>query len=149
MRKLSGKQKSMRMAVLTALVIVIIFANSVLSMEQSGQISSLVTTWLRRWLSPIFGIVLTEHFVRKSAHIIEYFILGIFLTLFFRKVSVKPFFTALLIAVMDESLQIFSHRGSSLIDVWIDFISAVVGICLVLVIKKGSAHNAKAAQNEK
>ena len=132
MRKLSVRQKSISMAVLTILVITIIFANSVLSMEQSGKISSMVTAWL----TPFFGIVLTEHFVRKLAHIIEYFVLGIFLTLFFRKVSVKPFFSALLIAVIDESLQIVSHRGSSLIDVWIDFISAAVGICLVLAIKK-------------
>ena len=134
----SSKRLAFRLIlILTILAVVFIFANSLASQDMSAGISSQVTAWLRAWLTPVVGEdVLTEHLVRKLAHVIESFILGVFLALLFRKFSEKPFFYALLTAVIDESIQIFSQRGSSLQDVWLDFLSASVAILLVLLILK-------------
>ena len=65
--------------------------------------------------------------IRKIAHFLEYALLGFEVALYVaifekRKIFIAisyPF--ALFTALLDESIQIFSGRGPSVVDVWIDF----------------------------
>ena len=82
-----------------------------------------------------------HHFVRKSAHFLEFALLG-FLTAGLirllrnfpeRRQTLAlslgfPALYCLLCAVTDEVYQIFTHRGPAVKDVMIDFSGAVCGI---------------------
>ncbi|PLV59771.1 VanZ family protein [Thermotoga sp. KOL6] len=79
--------------------------------------------------------------VRKSAHFILYFILGILAFLFAVSRGQNTFFSFLLgfslptvVAVLDEYNQGFRGRGSSLYDVVIDMNGALFGVFLSLLV---------------
>ncbi len=65
--------------------------------------------------------------IRKIAHFTEFFFLGcevsLYVILFLPRIkwAALSFPTALIVAFFDESIQIFSNRGPSVKDVWIDF----------------------------
>lgn len=117
----------------------VIWGNSLLGKEESASLSGGITAWLRS-----IGIPVTDHFVRKSAHFCEFGLLGCELTLLFwlrsgasLQNSCNAAFGALLSAVTDETIQIFSGRGSQVQDVVLDFSGALVGILFVsLVIRR-------------
>ena len=113
-----------------------IWSNSMVGKEDSASLSRTVTAWLNG-----IGIPVTEHFVRKSAHFCEFGLLGCELMLLFWLRSGVHFqnlcnaaFAALLSAVTDETIQIFSGRGSQVQDVVLDFSGALTGILLVSLI---------------
>ena len=116
-----------------------IWSNSMVGKEGSAALSRTVTAWLNG-----IGIPVTEHFVRKSAHFCEFGLLGCELMLLFWLRSGVRFqnlcnaaFAALLAAVTDETIQIFSGRGSQVQDVVLDFSGAVTGIvCLGVLITR-------------
>lgn len=79
--------------------------------------------------------------LRKAAHMIEFFALGFELTLLiivFGKNKWQWVFNAfsfsLIIAVLDEAIQIASGRGSAIEDVFIDMAGAVAAILLTLFV---------------
>ena len=78
--------------------------------------------------------------VRKPAHVAEYFVFAALLSLSItsdsslRNIAV-PVLLSFFAAFIDESIQIFSGRGSSIKDVWIDFTGAFFGILTVRLIK--------------
>ena len=113
-----------------------ILSNSMVGKEGSASLSRTVTAWLNG-----IGIPVTEHFVRKAAHFCEFGLLGCELMLLFWLRSGVRFqnlcnaaFAALLSAVTDETIQIFSDRGSQVQDVVLDFSGALTGILLVNLI---------------
>ena len=113
-----------------------IWSNSLVGKEGSASLSRTVTAWLNG-----IGIPVTEHFVRKAAHFCEFGLLGCELMLLFWLRSGVHFqnlcnaaFAALLSAVTDETIQIFSGRGSQVQDVVLDFSGALTGILLVSLI---------------
>ena len=81
-----------------------------------------------------------SYVVRKAAHVIEYFTLGILFYLAFRTLNVSvinqgiyALFLLLLCAVLDEYFQSFVARTSSVSDVLLDFSGGLVGITCVRV----------------
>jgi VanZ family protein len=77
----------------------------------------------------------------QLAHFVEFGALGCELALLavLRKrvrlqSVVNCLFAGLAVAVIDETIQIFSDRGSQVSDVWLDFSGAVTGIVFVLLI---------------
>ena len=133
---MTGNQKA-RLRLLLRLVLIatlcFIWRNSLVGKEGSASLSRTVTAWLNG-----IGIPVTEHFVRKSAHFCEFGLLGCELILLFRLRSGVRFqdlcnaaFAALLSAVTDETIQIFSGRGSQVQDVVLDFSGALTGILLM------------------
>ena len=78
--------------------------------------------------------------IRKWAHFIEFFVLGVFVYLIFRQTVVRhkilvAFALCVLVGVMDESIQCFiDGRTSQFSDVLIDsfggFVGIVIGKCL-------------------
>ena len=130
--------------VLIALVLGFVFGNSILSREESAQVSSSVMMRLEGWLRPVVSLFvegevsdnLLHLVVRKLAHFTEFAVLASLLVILLCLVRgtwrthalVDVFFAALGCAVLDELLQSFTGRGSAVRDVVLDFCGATVGI---------------------
>ena len=135
------RKAQFRLLLRLALIVTLCFiwGNSVLGKEESASISGGITAWLRS-----IGIPVTDHFVRKTGHFCEFSLLGCEVTLLFWLRSgaslqnrCNAAFAALLTAVTDESIQIFSGRGSRVQDVVLDFCGALTGILFMsLVIRR-------------
>jgi VanZ family protein len=121
-----------------------IFNNSIKSPEESSKQSQEVVETLRPIVDPSNKVSDKDltHKVRKSAHFLEFALLGFELSLltFFAKkgfsanVLVYSASSCLLVATLDEYIQSFTDRGSSVTDVIIDSCGSVTGIVLGLAI---------------
>ncbi len=84
--------------------------------------------------TPVGGFVQIN--LRKIAHFVEFAIIGTemaFYIFFFkntREAWLLSYPAALFVAFLDESIQIFSKRGASIADVWLDF-SGFVSLFLI------------------
>jgi VanZ family protein len=98
--------------------------------------------WLRGFLQRLFGAEVNELLLRKLAHFSEYLLLGLFLGLSICQLGWQARYAflalslALLAAVADETIQVFSSRGPSLIDVWIDLAGAATGLFVTWLISR-------------
>lgn len=131
----------------------LIFFFSSESGEESGDRSAGVTTVITEIVYPDFHelpptkqqstLDSIHHVVRKTAHFLEYALLGFLtacLALYLRRHFLSgirlwqtwmvPGVFCLLYAASDEIHQIFSNRGPRVTDVLIDFAGAVFGVCL-------------------
>lgn len=129
----------------TLLTLAFIFGNS---LESQGE-SSAKSEGLLSFLTSIFGLELLSHnILRKLAHVAEFSLLGfqvqeIFLLTLKKSVrGLSPVFTALfglVIALSDETVQLYTNRGSQVTDVWLDFsgilLGTAVGLGLYLAVK--------------
>lgn len=88
--------------------------------------------------------------VRKSAHVFEYFVLGVLALNIFDAFNVKrkvlfAIILCVLYAASDEFHQLFTGRTASVTDVLLDSAASIVGIYLLSLIfsrrKKGRATN--------
>ena len=83
-----------------------------------------------------------EAFVRKTAHFVEYAVLGAEcagLAIALSKRVISPYlwmslFAVLMAAVLDEAVQSFTGRTSLVSDVLLDFTGGLVGIAVVLLV---------------
>ena len=82
------------------------------------------------------------HIVRKMAHFTEFACLGGLscgLLAAARTVKLHPFFHVwaggFFVAAIDETIQIFTGRGSQLQDVWLDFAGFSAGLLAVLLVR--------------
>jgi len=132
-----------RKRILTVLIILtlcFIWGHSLMSREdssnESGWVTGIVTPLLELFVGK--GNV-TEHLVRKLAHFCEYALLGAELFCYFtlRDLNGSRRFLhsgllaeahVMFTAMVDETIQIFSGRGSQLQDVWLDSAGGVAGI---------------------
>lgn len=119
--------------VLLVLTIGFIWCNSMLDGNTSSKESDRVFVFLEPFFDFVFGKgVITEAITRKMAHVTEFFILGLELTLIFVAYGNYNFKNWLFIisegvfiALFDETIQYFTRRGSSVIDVLIDGIGVM------------------------
>ena len=118
----------------------IIWGHSMQPAIISSTESSTVLTFINSIVGHI-GIEFTEHFIRKLAHFTEYTICGVLLSASFHQLIAPvqkdkaykylhltvSLFCGLLVAMIDETIQLFSYgRSCEVKDVWLDF----SGICL-------------------
>ncbi len=130
-----------------------IWLNSVQSREVSGGFSLGISEFFRHLLfGDTVDIELFHAIIRKTAHYVEFFLLGflyeilkkrldgrLFGTLFF-----FPLFASLFTAVCDEFIQFLTDRGTAVTDVLLDFSGALCGILFaVLILYLISKHKAK------
>ena len=114
--------------VLIILTVAFIFIQSAKSPERSAEDSDRVGEMVEEIIPPDTppGEFIQIN-LRKIAHFVEFSVLGLevalYVWLFARKRSfiLASYPIALFIALIDETVQIFSGRGSSLSDVWLDF----------------------------
>lgn len=145
---------------LCALIIVtvgFIWGNSLKSRNESQLLSLGVLQFLRPLLDAVFSAEnVTDHLVRKLAHFTEFAVLGaelVLLTILLRKLShqsiLNCLFAGLIIAVTDETIQIFSARGSQVTDVVLDFFGVIAGALFLLLLYAMNFAIRKAKQNKR
>ncbi len=134
-------RKYLIFALLVLLTTAFIFSNSLKNKEESKADSDVITEVVEDTAEKICpeNTVDWNFVVRKSAHLFEFFILGIFTILLFFQSKGKyrvlyAFLYVILIACTDEFIQRFTGRGSCFTDVMIDVTGASLGIGLVLVL---------------
>ena len=124
------KMKIVRLTLIALIAITVLFAfiQSMLPTEVSSAESDAVGDIVEEIIpsdTPTGSYV--QNNLRKIAHFIEFACLGtevaIYLLIFMRKPLYVLFSypLALITAFFDETIQIFSKRGPSISDVWIDF----------------------------
>ena len=107
------------LGILIALTLAFIWSNSMQSRAVSGGMSGSLKTWLEQLLHT----EISEFLLRKAAHFSEYGFLGVEFSLLLG-----------LCAVTDETIQIFSGRGSLVSDVWIDTAGFSTGFFLTVLL---------------
>lgn len=133
--------------ILILLTLAVIWGHSFMSRAQSSQESAYVKDILESLMSSSGNIfVISELLIRKSAHFLEYAILGTEIialivlgdfTISKAKAYILYFIssvTALFVALTDETIQFFSGRASRVLDVWLDFVGASVAIWVFLLV---------------
>ncbi len=121
------------------LLLTFIFTRSAKSIPESRDESDRIMELIRPVLELVVGKGnVTEHLVRKLAHFTEFGLLGVTMTALICSIPAHPlwaFLLTLLSALTDETVQIFSERGSQVQDVWLDFGGAVCGILFLLALR--------------
>ena len=113
------------------LVIAVIWLHSMMPPSISARESGFLFAFLNPLLTAIFGGNATEFLLRKLGHFTEFFVLGflvwhnINLNMKTRHMDKRYRFLlsvgcCAVVAFFDETIQIFSGRGPSIVDVWID-----------------------------
>ena len=140
------KKRKAAVAVLTVLLLAnlcFIWGNSLVSRSDSHDLSVGVLGFLPGFLRDLFpDQEQLVHIVRKAAHFSEFACLGGLscgLLAAIRAVKRHPFFHVwaggFFVAAIDETIQIFTGRGSQLQDVWLDFAGFSAGLLAVLVVR--------------
>ncbi len=133
------------LVILSVLTISFIFLNSSLDAVASSTQSFSVREFINSFLHSLnLNITLTDYFVRKCAHFVEYFVLGtlLFFTVksFLSEFSVKVFAgtaIGLAVAIIDEIIQLFSDgRSAQFSDVLLDFSGVFIAACVLYFIIK-------------
>ena len=130
-------------AVLSLLIIVFIYSNSVPSIPESRETSLSIAALLRPLLDPHHRMddAVFHNLIRKLAHFVEFGALGVSLTALSAQFDRKkrylfgtPMAVSALVALSDEGLQSFTGRGNSMKDVLIDCGGAFCGVLFVAAI---------------
>ena len=135
-------RKMVMLGVLVFFCIIFIFSNSLKNGEESHKDSAGIVEFVKDLAEKIApeNQVDWNYIVRKSAHLFEFFVLGVFSAMFFfqwkpkRKYGIiYSFICVILIACTDEFIQRFTGRTSSFEDVMIDICGASIGIGFILL----------------
>ena len=107
------------------------------SVQESNKVGEIIEEVIPQETKP--GEYIQKN-LRKLAHIAEFFGLGLWTSLyvvfFSRKkgiiAAVIPF--GMISALLDETVQIFSKRGASVKDVWIDMLGYTAAVAVVAIV---------------
>lgn len=132
------------LGLLILLTLGFIWGNSLKSIPESQEISLSYLDRLSPFLDAVFGPGrITDHILRKTAHFCEFTLLGAELRLLFLLLGqqglqglMNALFAGLAAGVADETIQIFSLRGSRVADVVLDFSGAVFGALVMALITR-------------
>jgi VanZ family protein len=132
------------------LILCFVYGNSMLSKQESAEVSSSVMDAMEGILRPIVEFVtggpvddtLLHKVVRKGAHFAEFAALSALLTVLLHLIFGTwrthamgyVLFLSLLFGVLDEFLQSFTGRGTSVRDVMLDLCGALLGIACVITL---------------
>lgn len=138
------KRKQIIFFAISLLATLFIFLNSLKTAELSTKDSSVFVNMVKS-AAEFLGVKEMSQsdigfitvIVRKAAHITEFAVQTVFVSLFIRSLGYNLWEKAsaallcgLLTACADETLQLFSDgRGSLVTDVLIDFIGVILGLC--------------------
>ena len=152
---MSNIMKRRLFIILIVLTIIFIWGQSLMSPKQSGEESEAVKSFLEKMF--VFENALTDFIlknVRKIAHFVEFGALGLEMvlftficTVFSRRDKIYLSFFGPVVAVIDETIQKFTLRGSSFVDVLIDsagyFTFVLITALVFLIIKNKNKGNIK------
>lgn len=140
---LNSKRRKLIIVAFSALVLLIsafIFVNSSMDYEVSHSSSGAIADIISPGGS-LAEYEQTDFTIRKLAHLVEYFALAVSATalcvsvdrFYGRKFHGYALFYSLLVAVLDEYIQGFTGRGSTVSDVLLDLLGIALGFSLTLV----------------
>ena len=130
--------------------LVLVWGQSCISKTESRETSDIVVEWITPIdeLDPGYSsetgwtYVELSTLVRKLAHVAEYSAVGfqvMAILLLKKKKSIYMFFNAfflcMMISFVDETIQLFSNRGSLVSDIWIDIAGSVLGMIMAYVLE--------------
>lgn len=129
------------LSVLVILITAFILLNAFLDFSASHKLSGVIMKFLFPNATETDGVV-DDFWLRKLAHLIEYALLGsavgginaFFRRQFSRHIVGGALFGILSVAVIDEFIQGFNGRNSSVGDVIIDFCGALLGVVFTVFI---------------
>lgn len=131
-------------AALSLLMVAFIWGNSLKSVSESSAQSSAVADKIQGVVDPQQKVEpdVFHNLIRKLAHVIEFFALGLFVCGFAiclgyelsKRLISMPLLIVLSIAVADEWIQSFADRGSLVTDVVLDFTGALAGLLTAAVL---------------
>ena len=102
--------------------------NAEVSSSQSGFVLNLANSVLG-WFNLTIEVDVLSLIIRKSAHFLEFFVLGFTLLKGWGLKVLVNIFIIFLVASFDESIQLFSEgRAFSVIDIGIDMMGGITGI---------------------
>ncbi len=138
------KNKLVHLLLLILIIVTVLFiwSNSLRGQDNSSLQSGRVRAFCQQVLDTIgIPLTLTDHFVRKAAHFLEFFLLGTELTVYMlqrhplnRRDVTDTLMLLFGTAFLDETLQIFSARGPAISDVWLDLCGGVVAVLLTFAL---------------
>ena len=118
-------KKKLPILILLCLLLAGMFLFSAQDAPSSSKVSGEIVDFLCN-----LGLPVTDHLVRKTAHFLEFMVLGILMYLLIPRFYSWIF--CILIAMADEFHQLFvSGRGSQWADVALDSAGALFGILLI------------------
>lgn len=135
-------------SILLALTLAFVWGNSIKPRAQSSTQSSGLYITFQSMFESIFGARIaekffanfTEHAFRKTAHIVEYTLVGFEINLLFLAIfTLKPlngaysFGAGLFVAIVDETIQKIVGRNGTVDDVFLDLIPVAI-ITLVFLL---------------
>ncbi len=134
-------KKSVVFLIIAGLITVFILSNSTKSATESSQASEGLLAWLYSCL-PFLKAFLSHNNLRKTAHFIEFFAQGSFLTLsgIYSRQGIRQSvpsiaFAGLFTACTDEYLQTFSlGRSPEVADVFFDFAGTVAAFMIITLL---------------
>lgn len=135
-------KKKIVIRIVIALWLCLIWGHSLQPAVVSEQESGFFLDFLIKYLPAIFDNEAGMFILRKSAHFMEYFILGFllcgefisYLRGFIKRLSV-PVFVGLFVAFIDETIQLFVvGRSGEIRDMWIDFAGVALATLIMLAI---------------
>lgn len=153
-RQVKTKAIITRLLVIILLTISFIWGNSFKSIPESQSESQSVLEAIEPILEVFVGEGnVTENLVRKLAHFSEFALLGIEFILLLavvRKLSlqnaVNCLFISLMVAIVDETIQVYSQRGSQVTDVILDFFGVLIGMLFATAFLIAMKHIRKQTQ---
>ena len=149
------KRTRMILIALICLNLAFIWGNSMLDREHSSEMSDIVVELVKKVIGktqqsvqqPSEGGIDLSNLVRKGAHISEFFTLALLLGLFIDKSGVQRLiylaFAGMSAALIDETIQLFTGRGSQVSDVWIDLSGFALGTIIATIIVVSSRRHEK------
>ena len=124
--------------VIIALTLIFIYTRSMKSPSESKDESNRIGEIIALIISPDTWLgAFIQSNIRKLAHFAEFFALGLEITLyallFVNRFRDRCLFCPLgvILALFDETIQIFTERGPSISDVWIDFFGYLTAMLLM------------------
>ena len=139
--KIKNKKTVIILSVIIVVTLLFIWLHSCMDMETSSEESG----FFYKLLCPFFEIFMgkgnvTELFIRKLAHFTEFLGLGLELMLYMhllineKKIIlvISAWVIGTFCAIIDESIQLLSGRGSQIADVWLDSFGCITGVLIML-----------------
>lgn len=134
--------KRKTLLIIGVIINLFIWINSLMPASISSEQSGIIVNILYPPFKNIIEVNMFTKIIRKLAHFTEYMLLGIIFGLYYFNINKKNYYIitiihGLLVAIIDETIQLFIPGRAGLItDVLIDITGVIVGVIILTIIIK-------------